>query len=727
MTKLELMRLRALEALKHERWAEAAQIYVELLSEEQDHLKRGDDVTNLGAVLRKLGRLQDAFEHYRCWIQQFPSHTGLRLNAVNCVLDLGLLVQAEQWIEEGLQTDAENQGLIQAKGRLLLAQNRPELARRVIENLCRQASDQAGPWLDLSLVCHRLGDLEGALTASQQAAQLDHNHGGAWGNQISMLRELGRLTEADQLVKNLNPNIRQQPEVRRAVADLWMEQRMMAEAEAELETLCQLQPQEAGHWINRAACLRQLKHFLAAEAVLKTGLRWVPNDQTLQEALGHCMAEIGKGHRGMALLRRAFPWDETLSDASHASLQFLGAGYQLLEPAERQQLAKAWEQQKLRAGVGPLWADTVREPLEGRRLRLGYFSADLCNHPVGRFLLPLLKHHCHQTVEIWGLSCGPHSDEITREIQQYCDHWLNLRFGTDIEIARIMADQNLDVIVELGGFTGLSRISALLYKPAPVQLSYLGYPAPTYLNAIDGWIGDHCLFGTLPELDRQAQKLIMLEGGYMSYAENALPEPKRYNAKRFRFGSFNHSRKLSAEAVDLFCRVLAASNESELVLKSVSFIEAAERERVRKMFEKAGLAAERLITLPWVEGRLAHLDCYQQVDVALDPMPYGGATTTCEALIMGVPVVSLAGDSMVSRLSATVLEHSGCGQWIANSKDEYLQIASDLARNGQRDAAQRATLRDQITRSKLGDGKRLARAMESSLQAIAGGVLAAKR
>jgi predicted O-linked N-acetylglucosamine transferase (SPINDLY family) len=301
---------------------------------------------------------------------------------------------------------------------------------------------------------------------------------------------------------------------------------------------------------------------------------------------------------------------------------------------------------------------------------------------------------------------------VQAQLQRHCQHWVNLRHATDLEAARLVSDLQLDVVVELGGFTAGSRLDILCHRPAPVQLSYLGYFAPTYLSCIDGWIGDAMLFGGLNGVDRQAQALLLVEGGYMAYRDPALPEPQRGAAKCFRYGSFNHARKLSRQAVELFCGVMAAVPEAELVLKSISFVEQEEQARIRALFTAAGLASERLILLPWMEGRSAHLDCYREIDVALDPLPYGGATTTCEALAMGVPVVSLAGAGMVGRLSASVLQHAGCGAWIADSTEGYVAIAQQLAAAGPRRRGQRQDLRQQVLTSDLGNGPRLAQELE---------------
>ena len=171
---------------------------------------------------------------------------------------------------------------------------------------------------------------------------------------------------------------------------------------------------------------------------------------------------------------------------------------------------------------------------------IGYLSADFCNHPVGRFLLPILENHERKKVEVWGISCGPHHDWISEHLQNRCEHWLDCRFNSDAQAARLIADLRLDVLVELGGYTSGSRLGILVHRPAPIQLSYLGYPAPTYLSCVNGWLGDEVLFGGLSQPDREAHSLLNLKGGYMVFDPGGtLPTPIREGGERFRFGSFN--------------------------------------------------------------------------------------------------------------------------------------------------------------------------------------------
>lgn len=672
-----------------------------------------DEAVNLGALLRQQGRLAEATQHYHHWLAVFPEHKGLALNAVNCWLELGELAPAQTVLSRLQEQHPDDPGLQQAQANTWLAAGEPGRGRAVLERVVHLHPERRDAWVNLGVCCARLGQLNEALFAFEQAQRLEPNDARMVANRVTVLKDLGRLDEAEQLWRELPRDEQNHLDVRGAIAGLRMTRNQLEEASQDLAILAEQQPTQATHWLNWAACLRGLKYTVAPHQILVRALQWHPSHPDLQQAYGQSLAELGRLDATARLWQR-WPGDtSSLKDVALFSQQFLGASYGLVSAAERADQARRWEVHQQQRGYGRLWPDLLLEPLEGRKLRVGYLSADFCNHPVGRFLLPLLKHHDRSCVEVWALSCGPYDDWITDHLRQATDHWLDLRFLNDRQAARMVADQRLDVLVELGGFTGHSRLAVLAQRPAPVQLSYLGYPAPTYLEAIDGWIGDVTLFGGLEPVDRDAHRLLMVEGGYMAFDPGGeLPLPDRVASERFRFGSFNHARKLTDASIELYCKVMAAVPEAELVLKSISFHEAAEQVRIRERFEKAGLAPERLTMLPWVEGGLNHLLRYCEMDVALDPVPYGGATTTAEALWMGVPVVAMAGQGMVGRLAASLLDAGGLSRWLATNSEHYIQIATLLANEGKRSRVQRMELRQRLEQSPLANGKRLASELE---------------
>ena len=713
------VRAAAWEAHEQNDLNRAEQLYRRLLGEKEPADVR--DAINLGGLLRQQGRLSEALKHYDQWLGHFPDALQLLLNGINAALDQQNNDKAVHWVTEGILKWPDEPKLKQLLAKTLAAQGRLEEAQHHLEQLtCRNVPGQAGVWLDLGLIRHQRRALEDSLAAFDKAASLEPDKPQGHANGITVMKELGRTSEALERIEQLPKSIQQSVAVKSALAGIWMELQELEKAEIVYQTLCRQEPCDAGHWLNHAACLRGLIRINACHRVLKQGILFHPNDRQLTLALAQCLAELGRQGPAVEVMRRLLEQSEVLEDGLMINVQFHAAGYQLMSSKELQSLSSRWEKQKYKAGIGPLWADHIQEPCENRPLRVGYFSADFANHPVGRFLLPVLQQHDKSQVHVIGLHHGPHNDAVTAQIKAACDDWLDLRYRSDLWAARMIADKQIDVLVELGGYTGHSRPGVLTHRPARIQLSYLGYYAPTYLEAIDGWIGDEELFAGLNKIDQASHQLLKISSGYMSFAPDSLPPiAERCQASRFRFGSFNHSRKLTQRCVELFCDVLTANPNSDLILKSISFSEHDEQERIRKLFRTRGLSDDRLIVLPWIKGWENHMALYKEMDVALDPIPYGGATTTCEALTMGVPVLSLAGPGMVGRLSASVLASAGQSEWIAKTKIEYIELSEQAAKRGIRDRKERELLRQLTQSSNLGKPKQLARGLEKTYKELA--------
>ena len=685
-------------------------------------LKEGataEDVINLGALLRTQGRTKEGSCFYKKWINYFGTDKRLLLNACNCWNDNNEAHLVAQYLEPLLQRGEIDLQLKLCLSDALVRLNRFQECTSLLKQCLSGKSTDKQIWIRIGLAHSKNHALQSALEAFIEANRIDPEDLEIVANRITLLKDLGQFDDAEALFNQLSSVQQLQTDVAQATAGLLMAQNKLVEATRLYQHVCKHKPRNAGYWLNWACALRGLRHTVAPYRLLQRGLCYDPNNKDVQEALNQILTEMARPEAA----ERCHELWSCANDEPKAnylfSRQFLGIGTASVDSQLLADQARRWEERSQKAGIGPLWRDTMLEPLKGRKLRVGYLSADMANHPVGRFLLPVLNHHNRDHIEVWALSCGSHDDWITNHIRKRVDHWVDLRFGTTAQCARILADLRLDVLVELGGFTGDSRLELLCHRPAPVQLSYLGYPGPTYLRCIDGWVGDSVLFEQLNQVDRSAHHLIELKGGYMVFdGGGELPLPKRTNAKRFRFGSFNHARKLTQSTIDLFCRVMEANPESELVLKSISFCETAEQQRIRKRFEEAGLASKRLILLNWVEGGLNHLQRYSEIDVALDPIPYGGATTTAEALWMGVPVVTLAGEGMVGRLAASLLVHGNQADWVARDSDSYVAIASTLANAGKRESAERLKLRRRIEKSALADGNRLSQELEKHYWAL---------
>lgn len=673
------------------------------------------DVANLGALLRQQGRLREALALYRQAMQRGLRDPSLISNVANALRQAGELEASAEVLRQGLKQQPGHAALQQGLAKTLLAQGQPAEAMACLQPLLQAGEPSHELWFDLGVAQSRLGEMEAALSCFEKAVQLEAAHVATAANRITLLKELGRLDQARAALAEAHALKLSGVELTAAEAGLLMAEQEMVSASALFHQLCVQQPLDPCHWLNLAACLRALKCSSLPTRVVKAGLSLHPANFELLQALLQALAELGAFRQAQTALREIDLSRIVEKDSHIFNLQFLATSYGLLSGEEQQQLAASWEQRKQQAAQGMvhLWRDYLPEPIHNRRLRVGYLSADFCNHPVSRFLLPVLQAHDRSVVEVWGLHVGPHWDGMSEQVQQACDHWMDLRACDDLQAARMISDQRLDVLVELGGYTGNSRIGICVYGAAPVQLSYLGYPGATHLRSVPGWVGDAALFAHLSEQERQ-HELLEIEGGYMCFPRpSQAPVPERCGPERFRFGSFNHARKLTDATLELWGELLRQAPEAELVLKSISFLEVEEQERIRRRCERVGIGPEQLVILPWAQDLGDHLAQYNQVDVALDPMPYGGATTTAEALWMGVPVVTLHGAGMVGSLSASILHSAGKLQWIAQNSVDYLQQALSLMSEGIRRSPPRIHLCRQLEASALNQPRRVSQHLES--------------
>ena len=405
-------------------------------------------------------------------------------------------------------------------------------------------------------------------------------------------------------------------DVKRAIAFLKLGLEEFHEASLEYAKLCLDEPQQPLNWLNYSASEKALKNSYKALRIIKSGIILHPKHKKLKYALMQCLAEIGKLEASASILREEIRNTDSKDEKIMFNMQFIGEGYKLIDSAELKELANKWEKERNKHYANNVWLDYIREPVESRKIRIGYFSQDFCDHPVGRFIRPIIKNHNRDNYSVYCINSGIHKDTIYEEIKRYSDYWIDISEYDDMSATKVIADLQLDIIIELGGYTGGTRLGVLCSKCAPIQLSYLGYFAPTYLKTIDGWIGDKALFHGNSKIHKEAHEQLNVKGGYMAYEETIDAEIRRVNDRYFRVGTFNHSRKLNDITIKLFSKILAISDQIKLVLKSISFDEQEGREQMLQRLTKFGIDKNRIEILPWVEGRKLHLECYKYIDIA---------------------------------------------------------------------------------------------------------------
>jgi predicted O-linked N-acetylglucosamine transferase (SPINDLY family) len=355
-----------------------------------------------------------------------------------------------------------------------------------------------------------------------------------------------------------------------------------------------------------------------------------------------------------------------------------------------------------------------------RRLRIGYVSADFYDHPVACFLEPIFANHDRERFEIFLYSGVARADAVTERFRGYADGWRELARGRGAEDAGCIAGDRVDILVDLGGHTG-GFLLVFARAPAPLQVAYLGYPCTSGLPVMDWRLTDER--ADPPESQPfSSERLLHLPGSYFCYRPPGdSPDPVEapaLRAGRVTFGSFNNPAKITRAAIANWAAVLRAVPDSRLLLKFGGLDQPAMRERLEARFAEGGIASERLEFRGVTKDRAAHLATFNEVDIALDSFPYNGATTTCEALWMGVPVVSLRGETHASRMGWSLLSAAGLPELAAAGRDEFVARAVDLASDVERLAGLRRELRGRFAASPLMDEAGFTRNLEQAYRRI---------
>ena len=370
------------------------------------------------------------------------------------------------------------------------------------------------------------------------------------------------------------------------------------------------------------------------------------------------------------------------------------------------------------AGVGRVGL----KPRQKEVLRIGWITGDLSPHPVSRFLLGFFhalnqgkaqhQHHLINVIDHGPRSCIDWFDPIqSLQLTDIAAHSIHGKVAA-------VRDLDLDLAIDLSGWTSGHFLGGFLSRLAPVQCSYLGFFASTGIQEIDYWLGDWSLFPS-DYAGWHTETLWRLDRPFLAW-QPVDPLPEAMSAVTsapsgpIRFGSFNHNRKLSDQTLRLWGQILESVPESTLVLKANASSDLATQQLLRRRMLRVGLNPERITWIPLTAGHTEHLQQYQHVDIALDPLPNGGCTTTCEALWMGAPVITKAGSSYVSRMSTAVLEGCGLGDWVAIDERSYVQLAKEQSANVHQLRANRWRWRQQIQASALGDASDLMHHLEKA-------------
>lgn len=635
---------------------------------------------------QQAGQWQAAEVLYRQVLQRLPNQSQalqFYLELGNLLLKQGRLTDAIGYLQLVLTLNpnyAEGYALL---GNIFLAQHQSVQAMACYQRALTLNPNFVEAYNNLGTVLMNQNQQTEAVACYQRALTLNPNFAEAYSNLGNVYREQGQLTEAISYYRRavaLNPNF---ADIHNNLGALLSLHDQLTEALVCLQRALSLDPNSAEAYANVGGVLREMGRIEEAVKYYQRALELKPT-----EALFY-----------MALVM-------TLHYSAHYDPLTIFLAHQQFNERYAKPLTR-------------LMKPHLNERTPRRKLKIGYASPDFRRHSVVYFIEPILAQHDRSQFEIVCYYNCPNSDEVTLRLQRYVDHWRDCFYWSDEELAERIRQDQIDILVDLMGYTGNNRLLALAQKPAPVQMTYLGYSSTTGLTAMDYRLTDAY---TDPEgIAEQfsSETLVRMPHSYFCYQpadETYLitvnPPPVLQNGY-LTFGSFNHHPKLSPEILTLWVTILRALPTSKLFIKSRCLADATVQQNLMKYFTSGGIAPERLILSPFALTLTEHLTMYHQIDIALDSYPYNGATTTCEALWMGVPVVTLVGVTHVSRMGLSILETLGLTELIAYTNEEYVNIALKLANDREQLQHLRATMRARMQSSALMDATSFARHLET--------------
>jgi len=468
--------------------------------------------------------------------------------------------------------------------------------------------------------------------------------------------------------------------------------------------------------------------YRLAEAIdcYRQALELKPDLAEAHNNLGSALKDLGQYDEAVESFRLALFHSRACAPVVYNNLLFLYGFRNLLYPERYLEQARDWERicvpdEDLQVARQRVFE---RAPLSGRRLRIGYVSGDFREHPVRYFVEQLFEHHDRSRVEVYAYSTLRHVDAVTERLRERVDRWMAATpRDSDDALRDQIDDDGIDVLIDLSGHTVHNRLGVFARRAAPVQAHYLGFFASTGLTEMDYWIGDEVMTPAVTDL-YFSERVWRLPRASVSYAGRADAPPSNWRGAEdgnIRIGTFNNLIKITTQTIALWARILRALPEAVLLLKTRSLADSGNRHRILAAFAEHDIGADRIElddaaeTTEWAE----HMAHYDRLDIALDPIgSWGGNTTTCDALWMGVPVITLLGDRACTRMTAAMLNALGHPEWIAQSEVDYVALTVRLARDVALRRQLRAEQRARMRQSPLCDARSLARALEEAYCAM---------
>jgi protein O-GlcNAc transferase len=603
------------------------------------------------------------------------------------------------------------------KARALAQSGRLGEAAELIASVCREEPGNAEAWFMHGILLGNAERLGEAVDCLRQAVKLQPGNARVHFNLGNLLSASGRLCDAAAAYEKAQILAPDQAEIARNLARVEVRQGRPAKAAEQYRRYLRARPDDACALANLGTCYFHLGELEAAASAYREALQRQPEPGWM-DGLAATLCRQGKISEALEVHReviRRCPEETRYRSNLLLSMNYL-PGIAVQEMLKEHRL---WHQPG--PGVPGRKREFDNTPDPGRRLRIGYVSADFRTHSVAYFIESLFDNHDDAEVETYAYACSPQRDVTTERLQAKIHHWRDLASLDDAAaFARIQNDA-IDILVDLSGHTAGNRLPLFRAKPAPIQITYLGYPATTGLDAMDYRLTDWFADPSGHE-SHYSEQLIRVPGCFLCYTPPSqsppVAPPPAVTTRYVTFGSFNNQAKINEEVIALWSRLLNSVPDSRLLLKNPALSDPATADYCRALLARHAIDTHRVELLGLAVTTEAHLDTYRRVDIALDTFPYNGTTTTCEALWMGVPVIALAGHSHAGRVGVSLLTAVGLHDLVGGNPEDYLARAATLAGDTARLTKLRQSLHDTMKASLLCDGAAFARKIESAYRNV---------
>ena len=565
--------------------------------------------------------------------------------------------------------------------------------------------DMTGTQMNLGIVLQDAGKLNEAISRYQKVIQLNPNHYGAYNNLGLALHRIGKIDDAIDCYRNasrLNPSF---AEAYNNLGLILKEEGYIDEAIETYQKALKINSNYRDAHTNLGGAYQAIGLVSQAISSYQKALALDSHYVRSYNYIGTAYTDSGDSYEAEKYFRRALQIQSDYSTAYSnilLSMHYDERNSPEVIFSEHLQFADRFEK--------PLIADRLpylNKRTPDCRLRIGYVSPDFRRHSVAYFIEPILAAHHYQDCEILCYADIRVPDEVTKRLQGYVDGWYPIVGQSDGEVAELIRRHHIDILVDLAGHTANNRMLMFSRKPAPIQISWIGYPATTGLSSMDYKIVDN--YTDPPGLTEQfyTEKLLRLPGAFLCFLPDKdspdVSPPPALSTGNITFGSFNNFSKLSHEILRVWQTILKKIPTARLIIKAKSLADTSLKNHVFDLFQNEGITKNQLELLSWSKTPYMHLELYSHIDIALDTFPYHGTATTCEALWMGVPVITLAGTTHASRVGVSLLSNIGLPELVAYTPESYIEKAINLAHDTKQLCALRQQLRGMMLQAPLTD------------------------